>query len=292
VHHRDVVTRVRLALGGQPLELHATEPRLTALLAAGLGEELLPAAGGADTVAVTLALRFVPTPPLPLRRLRVWFATAGPSRRLHLERAECGAVLDLVTGAGEAWALPTPDAVRALLRLLLAVLLPRAGGALVHGASLVHQGVAFLFPAASGVGKSTLARATGGDPPLADELSFLAPGATGELRVFPSPFWSGGRPARSITASWRPEHLAGFPLGRILLLEQAAHPWRRRLEPGAAVDRLLAHLVCHARDVWLAGQLLAVAERLSRAVPVERLGVPRDFVLWPWLAEDREPTHG
>ena len=95
--------------------------------------------------------------------------------RWVLERGDFHAELDpefetRVTSAQTA----NPYAIDAAFRILHSLLLARQGGLLVHAASAVRNGRAFLFAGVSGAGKTTISRLAPPDATLlTDEISYL-----------------------------------------------------------------------------------------------------------------------
>jgi len=63
--------------------------------------------------------------------------------------------------------------VEIALRYIFALSAFRAGGLLLHGAGIVHLGSGFLFLGPSGAGKSTVARLSGSDTILNDDLVYV-----------------------------------------------------------------------------------------------------------------------
>jgi hypothetical protein len=70
----------------------------------------------------------------------------------------------------------SPYAIDGVLRILHSLLLAREGGFLVHAASALRNGRAFLFAGVSGAGKTTIARLAPPDVTLlTDEVSYVRP---------------------------------------------------------------------------------------------------------------------
>lgn len=138
-----------------------------------------------------------------------------------------------------------------LLRSAVGSDLMARGGLLVHGAAVVVNGGAHLFPARSGSGKSTLAARAG--HPLSDEVSVLDP-APGGFLVHASPWWvSRGGAA---------------PLVRIYALAwdgEGTAPMRR-----TAVRQLVTNLVLPLDTPLNRGRGLAAAAAVAGAVPFAR----------------------
>jgi hypothetical protein len=69
---------------------------------------------------------------------------------------------------------PNPYSIDAVLRILHSLILAREGGFLVHAASAIRNGRAFLFAGVSGAGKTTISRLAPADVVLlTDEISYV-----------------------------------------------------------------------------------------------------------------------
>jgi hypothetical protein len=94
--------------------------------------------------------------------------------RWVIERGDFRAEWDPATGRGWVRQTPNPYAIDSVLRILHSLVLAREGGFLVHAASAVRNGRAFLFSGVSGAGKTTISRLA---PPdvrlLTDEISYV-----------------------------------------------------------------------------------------------------------------------
>src|SRR4029077_10511811 len=102
-------------------------------------------------------------------------------------------------------------ALDSLLRILLtAVLLPRHGF-LLHAASVVRDGRAYIFAGRSGAGKSTVASLSPAGSVLTDEISLLR-FTDGRWQAHGTPFWGEFR------AQGRNQH---YPLAGVYSLVQA-----------------------------------------------------------------------
>jgi hypothetical protein len=176
--------------------------------------------------------------------------------RLRLWRGDFDCRLDLRSGRGELLAAPRLQAFDSFLRALYSRLLPPRGVLLVHGASLVYKGRAWLFPGVSGAGKSTLSRLAlrvPGVKLLSDELS-LCGLRGGRWQAWGSPFWGEMRPGRES---------GHYPLAGGLALGKAR---RDRLLPQAEGRLLRLLLRCclnFSRNPRQAGLLLGLAGGLA-----------------------------
>ena len=94
--------------------------------------------------------------------------------RWTIDRGDFHAECDLAAGRGRVRQSENPYAIDSLLRVLHTLVLAREGGFLVHAASAVRGGRAFLFAGVSGAGKTTISRLAPPDATLlTDEISYL-----------------------------------------------------------------------------------------------------------------------
>lgn len=100
--------------------------------------------------------------------------------RWVMERGDFRAECDPVRRRGWVRQSVNPYSIDAVLRMLHSLILARDGGFLVHAASAVRNGRAFLFAGVSGAGKTTISRLA---PPdvvlLTDEISYVRRSAQG-----------------------------------------------------------------------------------------------------------------
>ena len=90
----------------------------------------------------------------------------------RLERGDFRAEWDPVSRRGRVRQSANPYSIDAVLRIVHSLVLAGQGGLLVHAASVVRNGRAFLFAGVSGAGKTTRARLAPPDATLlTDEIS-------------------------------------------------------------------------------------------------------------------------
>ncbi len=125
----------------------------------------------ASSAAIDLEVDLVPPSRISEEEeLRVAFE----SGRWKIERGDFCAECDLESGRGSVRQSSNPYAIDSLLRVLHTLVLAREGGFLVHAASAVRGGRAFLFAGVSGAGKTTISRLAPPDAELlSDEISYL-----------------------------------------------------------------------------------------------------------------------
>jgi hypothetical protein len=149
-----------------------------------------------------------------------------------------------------------------VLRIIHTLVLAREGGFLVHSASAVRNGKAFLFSGVSGAGKTTISRLAPPDAAvLTDEISYVRKSGEG-YTAYGTPF--AGELARA------GENISA-PLAALYLLRQGLE---NRIEPvGAAeaVRALLGNILFFAEDAELVRMVFQAACEFVAKVPVRRL---------------------
>jgi hypothetical protein len=224
-----------------------------------------------------------------------------------MERGDFRAEWDPELGRGWVRQSANPYAIDGVLRILHSLILARAGGFLVHAASAVRNGRAFVFAGVSGKGKTTLARLA---PPdvilLTDEISYLRPvsevrsprsevrSPCSESRLagpeppVPSPqpltpaFEAFGTPFAGELA--RIGQKARAPLAALFLLEQGLENRIEVLSEGQAARELLRHVLFFAQDEELVGMIFQTVCEFVRRVPVRRLVFTKDVQVWELIA--------
>ena len=189
----------------------------------------------------------------------------------RLERGDFRAEWDPVSRRGLVRQSPNPYSIDAVLRIVHSLVLAGQGGLLVHAASVVRNGRAFLFAGVSGAGKTTLARLAPPDATLlTDEISYLRQDGGG-YTAYGTPFAGElAKPGENIRA----------PLAALYLLRQGG---ANKVEPvGAAeaVRPLLESILFFAHDSELVGRVFESACELVSQVPVFRLTFFPDARVW------------
>lgn len=204
-----------------------------------------------------------------------------------------------------------PYAIDGVLRILHSLVLARQGGFLVHAASAVRNGRAFVFAGTSGTGKTTISRLAPPDVTLlTDEISCvrranetrnsnretrLAPqqqpaidhrqssfGNSVPLTLNPEPpapaFRAFGTPFAGELA--RIGQKVEAPLAALFLLKQGAENRIESLSEGQAARELLRHVLFFAHDEELVGMVFQTVCEFVRSVPVCRLVFTLDPRVW------------
>ena len=132
-----------------------------------------------------------------------------------------------------------PYAIDSVMRIVHSLVLAEQGGFLVHSASAVRNGRAFLFSGVSGAGKTTISRLAPPDVTLlTDEISYVR--RVGErYEACGTPFAGDLGKAGENTSA---------PLAGLYLLVQGRHNTASRIGGADAARRLLRNILFFADD--------------------------------------------
>jgi hypothetical protein len=165
----------------------------------------------------------------------------------------------------------SPYAIDCVLRIVHSLALAKQGGFLVHAASAIRGGKAFLFSGVSGAGKTTISRLAPPDVTLlTDEISCV--------RREGNRYVACGTPFAGELA--RVGENQSAPLSTVFLLEKGLE---NRIEPiGAtdAVQRLLRNILFFADDPGLVEAVFQAACEFVSLVPIRRLVFVPDQRVW------------
>jgi hypothetical protein len=200
-----------------------------------------------------------------------------------LERGDFQVRWDPRTGQGHVRQSANPYALDSVLRILHGLVLAARGGFLLHAASAICEGNAYLFSGVSGAGKTTLTRLAPPDATLlTDEISYVRPGADG-YSAFGTPF--SGELAQA-------GENCKAPLAALFFLEKGPENRVDELSPAEGVRRLMRNILFFAEDRELVEQLLATACDFVKRVPVRRLTFYPDTRVWDQIRNfEGMPTH-
>jgi hypothetical protein len=192
-------------------------------------------------------------------------------RRWQLERGDFRAEWDPATRRGRIRQSANPYSIDTVLRIVHTLVLAREGGFLLHAASAVRNGNAFVFSGVSGAGKTTLARLAPPDTDvLTDEISYVRKEAGGYY-AYGTPF--AGELAR-VGANLR------APLDTIYLLAQGAENRVSDVGKAEAARGILANMLFFAEDAELVRAVFLSALDLVEHVPVRRLTFRPEAAAW------------
>ncbi|MGA8491036.1 MAG: hypothetical protein WB711_11465 [Terriglobales bacterium] len=164
-----------------------------------------------------------------------------------------------------------PYAVDSVLRIVHTLILARQGGFLVHAASAIRGGHAFLFAGASGAGKTTISRLAPPDAALlTDEISYV--------RRAGNAYEAWGTPFAGELAKVGENQAA--PLSALFLLEKGPENRIEELAEADAIRLLLRNILFFAEDPELVSLVFRSACEFVEKVPVRRLVFVPDQSVW------------
>ena len=235
-------------------------------------------------------------------------------RRWVMERGDFRAEWDPVRRRGRVRQSCNPYAIDAVLRILHSLILAREGGFLVHAASAIRNGRAFLFAGVSGAGKTTISRLA---PPdvllLSDEISYVRsqdPGFRSQTSKAGKQKAGGGRRGKAgqnaaldSTTSLTRDHrqppctfvaygtpFAGelarigenlrAPVAALYFLAQGTENRIEAVSQAEAARALLRNILFFAHDKALVQRVFQSAFEFVGRVPVGRLVFAPDARVW------------
>jgi hypothetical protein len=197
------------------------------------------------------------------------------SGRWMMERGDFRAEWDTARRRGWVRQTANPYSIDCVLRILHSLILAGEGGFLVHAASAVKNGRAFLFAGVSGAGKTTISRLAPSDVALlTDEISYVRPGRGG-YEAFGTPF--AGELARI------GENLRA-PLEAVYLLVQGPENKIEPVSEPEALQAFLRNVLFFAHDRELVERVFQIAFDFISRVPVYRLTFVPDAKVWELIA--------
>ena len=159
---------VSVEIGGLPITLRATDGNFFALIESRYGNYLRPPV--ATSVVFDVEVRpdhLLPPDDDGENELRVWLEDG----RWRFERGDFRAYMDPVARTGRILQSVSPYAIDSVLRIVHTLIQASQGVFLLHGASAIRNGRAFLFSGVSGAGKTTISRLAPADAILlTDEI--------------------------------------------------------------------------------------------------------------------------
>jgi hypothetical protein len=193
------------------------------------------------------------------------------SGRWSAERGDFRAEWNSTSNKGDIRQSANPYSIDAVLRIVHSLVLSKEGGFLLHAASAIRNGRAFLFAGVSGAGKTTMARLAPTDAALlTDEISYVRKHKDGYF-AFGTPFT--GELAKS------GENICA-PIAGLYLLAQGP---QNRLEPvvhAEAVRALLTNILFFAEETELVEMVFHSACEFISRIPVYRLTFVPDPQVW------------
>ncbi len=263
-----------IGIGGMTVRLHVPD---TGFL--GMVEERYSGfPGTAESVACDFDIELIPErsgkedlplPADPDEDVQVWCASDGV---WNFTRGDFRATWDPAKRRGRIRQSMNPYSVDCVLRIVHTLALARQGGFLLHAASAIRNGKAFLFMGVSGAGKTTISRLAPREVTLlTDEISYVRRAGEG-YHAYGTPFAGElAEPGENVQA----------PIDTVFLLAQGLE---NRIDaitsPGEAARALLRNILFFAHDAELVGQVFQAALDFVQRVPVKRLTFLPDQRVW------------
>jgi hypothetical protein len=188
-----------------------------------------------------------------------------------LQRGDFVATWDPRGGHGHIRQCPNPYSIDTVLRIAHSLVLAQEGGFLVHAASAVRCGRAFLFAGVSGAGKTTMARLTPPDATvLTDEISYVRY-AEDAYTAYGTPFAGDlARVGANIHA----------PLDTLYLLVQGQENSVRPIREIDAARALMRHVLFFADDTDMVARVFDSVLAFVSRVRIAQLVFTPDARVW------------
>jgi len=201
------------------------------------------------------------------------------SGRWLMERGDFRAEWDPAARRGWIRQSANPYSIDAVLRIVHTLVLAGRGGFLLHSASAIRNGKAFLFAGASGAGKTTISRLAPADSTLlTDEISYVrkldVPQQDERYVAFGTPFTGELAKLGENTSA---------PVTALYLLAKGEE---NRIDPVTVSDagrELLANMLFFAEDEELVYSAFQAACDFVHCVPVYRLTFMPDARVWEMI---------
>ncbi len=253
-----------IAIGGMPVRVNTSDPIFLEILqnryAGFIGES-----GRAE---IEFDLELAPPNPADLDKdVEVKYS----SSRWSITRGDFRAEWEPVARHGWIRQSANPYSIDAVLRIVHTLVLARQGGFLLHSASAIRNGKAFLFAGVSEAGKTTISRLAPPDVTLlTDEISYVRKQNDSYI-AFGTPFTGElAKLGENVSA----------PIEALYLLGKGKE---NRIDPvpaGEAARSLLANLLFFAEDEELVQASFHAAFEFVKRVPVSRLTFIPDNRVW------------
>jgi len=201
------------------------------------------------------------------------------SGRWFMERGDFRAEWEPAAHRGWIHQSANPYSIDAVLRIVHTLVLAKQGGFLLHSASAIRNGKAFLFAGVSGAGKTTISRLAPADATLlTDEISYVRklnlPRQGEDYVAFGTPFTGELAKLGENTSA---------PVAALYLLAKGAE---NRIDPVPAADagrELLGNMLFFAEDQEMVHWAFQGACDFVHRVPVYRLTFMPDARVWEMI---------
>jgi hypothetical protein len=199
-----------------------------------------------------------------------------------LERGDFRAEWEPARRTGTIRQSANPYSIDAVLRIVHTLVLAEEGGFLMHAASALRNGKAFLFAGVSGAGKTTISRLAPPDATLlTDEISYVRKDFRKDGQRQDHSYVAYGTPFTGELA--KVGENVSAPISALYLLAQGPENRIDPVAPGQAVRELLANVLFFAEDQELVQRSFHAACEFVSRVPVSRLTFVPDARVWEMI---------
>jgi hypothetical protein len=254
---------VTIEIGGIPILVESDDSDFRALIQRRYAHFVNPSA----IPECRLKIHLHPSGSSPLDDVRV--SRKGPV--WHIERGDFIAEFDSQSRSGWVRQSPNPYSLDAFLRIVHSLVLAQEGGFLIHAASGVRHGRAFVFAGVSGAGKTTMSRLAPPDATLlTDEISYVRR-SRNAYHAYGTPFTGElDRVGANVRA----------PLEALYFLEKGPVNRIAPTDERDAAHRLMRNILFFADDPDLVGRVFEAALEFVSRVPVARFVFMPDERAW------------
>jgi hypothetical protein len=258
------VSGLVITIGGMPVRVNAQDPDFLAML----GQRYSGYVSSSATPEIEFDVDLVSVRDGdPEADVQV----AQRDGRWTLQRGDFWAEWEPAKRRGRIRQTANPYSIDAVLRIVHSLILARQGGFLLHSASAIRNGRAYLFAGVSEAGKTTISRLAPPDVTLlTDEISYVRRENDGYV-AYGTPFTGElAKLGENVSA----------PVSHLYLLAKGPENRIAPISPADAARSLLANMLFFAEDEALVQAVFhSVFEFVSR-VPVSRLTFVPDPRVW------------
>ena len=253
-----------IEIGGMPVRVNSTDRDFLGILQNRYAGYLTSATNAEIDFDIEMATPGNADPDAPVR-------VAQRGGRWTLTRGDFRAEWEPTKRRGWIRQTANPYSIDAVLRIVHTLVLAKQGGFLVHSASAIRNGKAYLFAGVSEAGKTTISRLAPSDVTLlTDEISYVRKGDD-EYVAFGTPFTGElAKLGENVSA----------PIAALYLLSKGSENRIDRVPAGEAARGLLANLLFFAEDEELVQAAFHAAFEFVSHVPVSRLTFFPDARIW------------
>jgi hypothetical protein len=257
-----------IEIGGMPVRVTTTDPRFLAMLQDRYAGFVTSSERAEIEFDVELTPSLAPGPAVAVRVTQSF-------GRWTFQRGDFRAEWHAASGTGWIRQTANPYSIDAVLRIVHTVVLAGQGGFLLHSASAIRNGKAFLFAGVSEAGKTTISRLAPPDVTLlTDEISYVRKQDSGYV-AYGTPFTGElAKLGENVSA----------PIAALYLLAKGPENRNQPIAPGEAARSLLANLLFFAEDKELVQSIFHAAFDFVSRVPVSRLTFVPDARVWELIA--------